>query len=377
MNLTLLIPSIIVVAFSACDESTEPSEPSNPYGAGAAFDTGGIHPSTGGSAPIGEPPPTGGTFSGAGRGPEPGTRSSSITDGAENTGGADNTGGIDNTGGTGGIDNTGGTANIGGIAGTGFSPSVGGTGTGGSEGGDAISDETGWPTDPKALVKSGNPGNAKLEAYADNQIGTPIIATEGTGTARTITQTIVVPPGVTYDGKGEKLTAEGMGDGSQSEDQLPYFLLMPGASIKNVTMTKPGCEGIHMMGDNQLDNIVWEDVGEDAASIRSYFPGGYIYIEGGSVHSAADKVFQLNAPSKIIIKNLKATNISKLIRQGDTTPIEVVLDGVKASNVKTALVMCNTSDCTLMTRDVSGSPRTKGPVDEIGWEEGASDRPAH
>jgi pectate lyase len=234
--------------------------------------------------------------------------------------------------------------------------------------------DTDWTNaDPKEVVKSGNPGNSKLEHYADNEIGDPTIGLEGTGTARTITGPIVVPPDVAYDGKGETLTAEGLGDGSQDEEQKPYFILLPGASLKNVTLTAPGVEGVHMMGDNTLENIVWEDVGEDAASIRSYFPGGTIRIIGGSANSASDKVFQLNAPSKIIIKNFKATDISKLVRQNAAIPIEVVLDGVTATNVKTALVMCNTSDCTLMYRDVSGSPLTNGPVQVIDWEEGASD----
>jgi hypothetical protein len=227
--------------------------------------------------------------------------------------------------------------------------------------------------DPKALIKTGNPGNGKLERYADNQVGSPTIGLEGTGSARTITGPIVVPPDILYDGKGETLTAKGMGDGSQNEGQLPFFILLPGAGVKNVTLTAPGCEGIHMMGDNTLENIVWKDVGEDAASIRSFFPGGTIRITGGSVNSAADKVFQLNSPGKIIIKDLVATNINKLVRQGGGTPIEVVLDGVKASNVKTGLVMCNTSKCTLMMRNTSGSPVTRGPVRIIDWVDGASD----
>ena len=230
-----------------------------------------------------------------------------------------------------------------------------------------------WPADPKELVKTGNPGNAKLISYADNEIGNPTIGTEGTGTARTIYGPIVVPPGVTYDGHGEVLTASGMGNGSQDEGQKPFFILLPWANVKNVTLTAPGCEGIHMMGYNKIENVVWEDVGEDAASVRSYFPGGYIVIDGGSADSAADKVFQVNSPCYVIVKNFTATNISKLLRQNESVPMDIVMDNINASNVKTAIVMANTSSCTLRHRNVSGGSLTNGPVKILPWIDGASD----
>ncbi|WP_437932710.1 pectate lyase [Sorangium sp. So ce291] len=70
----------------------------------------------------------------------------------------------------------------------------------------------------------------------------------------------------------------------------PFFLIAPGASVKNVTITYPGCEGIHMMGDNALENITSDHLGEDAASVRSYFPGGAILIKDSKGFKAADKM---------------------------------------------------------------------------------------
>lgn len=345
-----------ILSLAACSDEDPATAPANSRG---GMGSGGIPMAKGGSPPsltlMGGSTAAGGSIASVG-----GTSS----------------GGSTGTGSGGSLGSTGGSSD-GGSAGSGGSSEAGAPGSGGSSAGGSTF------TDAKVLVKTGNPGNAKLEAYADNEIGTPSIGTEGSGGNRTITGPIVVPPGVLYDGKGETLTAEGMGDGSQNEGQQPLFILMPGAGVKNVTINKPGCEGIHMMGNNTLENIVWKDVGEDAASVRSYFPGGYIYIEGGSANSADDKTFQFNAPSKIIIKNFKATNISKLVRQGDllanqpggAVPIDIVLDGVSASNVKTALVMCNEPNCTLMTRDVSGSPLTNGTVTKLEWKAGASDRP--
>ncbi len=95
----------------------------------------------------------------------------------------------------------------------------------------------------------------------------------------TITQTIVVPPNTIYDGGGEVLTADptamncDLTEGEQAESQRPYFLLAPGASLRNVTINYLGCEGVHMMGDNILDNITWVDVAKtpppSAATFRA------------------------------------------------------------------------------------------------------------
>jgi hypothetical protein len=205
--------------------------------------------------------------------------------------------------------------------------------------------------DPIAILNGFRPADPDLadsyDDYITEEVGPLTLGTVGTGTARTITQTIFVPPGQVYDGRGETLTASGMGDGSQDEGQRPIFLLAPGASVKNVTITAPGVEGIHMMGDNVVENVVWLDVGEDAASVRSYFPGGDILISGGSARSSQDKTFQFNVPCDVTIENFEATDIGKLVRQngGTTFPLLITLDTVTATNVRDVLILSDSPDC--------------------------------
>jgi Pectate lyase len=212
--------------------------------------------------------------------------------------------------------------------------------------------------DPIQILTGFRPTDPDLaEAYDDyitEEVGPLTVGTVGTGTARTITQTIFVPPGQVYDGLGETLTASGMGDGSQDEGQRPIFLLAPGASVKNVTITAPGVEGIHMMGDNVVENVVWLDVGEDAASVRSYFPGGDILISGGSARSSADKTFQFNVPCDVTIENFTATDIGKLVRQngGTTFPLNITLDNVTANDVRDVLVLSDSPECVVRYRNL-------------------------
>ncbi|HYH02686.1 MAG TPA: pectate lyase, partial [Bacillota bacterium] len=208
--------------------------------------------------------------------------------------------------------------------------------------------------------------------------GTYDVATTGTGTARKVYRTIVVKQGTTYDGKGEVLTPVNMGDGSQDEGQCPVFLLEPGAQLKNVTITAPGCEGVHMMGDNRLENVHWQDIGEDAASTRSYFPGGEIIIVNCSGQEAYDKMFQFNSPCTVKIKNVTAKNVAKLVRQNGGTSFtltvyldSVTLDGVKDSIVRSDSNNCKVYYCNLKTSNVKTmwklktTPQTFGGLGNI------------
>mgnify|MGYP003471515430 FL=1 len=210
--------------------------------------------------------------------------------------------------------------------------------------------------DPLQLLRGLAPADADLaKDYTGylTDLGPLTCATQGTGGARTIAQPIFVPPNTEYDGRGEKLTADvamlrcDVSEGEQAEDQRPFFLLAKGASLKNVTITHPGCEGVHMMGDNTLDNIHWEDVGEDAASVRSYFPGGRITIRNSEGHKASDKMFQFNAPCDVRIEHFVGSDMGKLVRQngGEEFELKIDLNTVEVTEVVSAVVQSDSPRC--------------------------------
>ncbi|MGK3985925.1 pectate lyase [Sorangium sp. So ce136] len=245
------------------------------------------------------------------------------------------------------------------------SSSVGATSSG-AGGGGVI------PTgDPLDILREFMPADEEMaeayEGYITEEVGPLTYATEGTGTARTISQTLFVPPNAVYDGKGETLTADvaamkcDISKGEQAESQRPFFLLAPGASVKNVTIAYPGCEGIHMMGDNVLENITWEDVGEDAASVRSYFPGGAITIKDSEGYKASDKMFQFNAPCDVRIENFTGAEMGKLLRQNGGTGFELKVDlnTVTVTGVVSAVVQSDSPLCFIrhhnLTYEFAGS----------------------
>ena len=114
----------------------------------------------------------------------------------------------------------------------------------------------------------------------------------------------------TFDGGMKRYY--GIGDGGQSESQDPMFKLSDGATIKNVVIGAPAGDGIHCTGRCTIQNVWWEDVGEDAATFKG--TSGDSYVIGGGAKSASDKVFQHNGSGTVHISGFYAASIGKLYR---------------------------------------------------------------
>jgi pectate lyase len=139
----------------------------------------------------------------------------------------------------------------------------------------------------------------------------------------------------TFDGGMKRYCC--IGDGSQSESQDPMFELANGATIKNVIIGSPAGDGIHCLGTCTIQNVWWEDVGEDAATFLQT-NGGTSYVIGGGAKSASDKVFQHNGNGTVNISGFYVSGIGKLYRAcGNCTNSyqrKVVVSNVLLDNAK-------------------------------------------
>ncbi|WP_328701158.1 pectate lyase [Aquibacillus kalidii] len=166
----------------------------------------------------------------------------------------------------------------------------------------------------------------------------------------TVDETIVVAEGETFDGQGKRYVANPntVGDGSQGEDQDAVFQLEDGATLKNVVIGDPAADGVHTYGDVTVQNVVWEDIGEDALTIKKE---GHVIIRGGSAQHASDKMFQVNAPSTFEIINFTANDAGKMIRQngGTTFKTSIHIEGSVITNMDEAIFRTdsNTSEITM------------------------------
>lgn len=144
-----------------------------------------------------------------------------------------------------------------------------------------------------------------------------------------VSSTTPVPANTVYDGLvkyGKMVCLVGSTanmNGSQAEDQIPFFTLEAGATLKNIVLGDPnmgtgtdlkagGADGVHCRGTCRLENVYWGDVGEDAATMRG---SGTMTVTGGAAYKAYDKIFQNNGSgSRIVITNFYAENGGKLYR---------------------------------------------------------------
>ncbi|GAA3305141.1 hypothetical protein GCM10020218_106160 [Dactylosporangium vinaceum] len=147
-----------------------------------------------------------------------------------------------------------------------------------------------------------------------------------------------------------------IGDGGQSESQDPMFELADGATLKNVIIGSPAGDGVHCLGRCTIQNVWWEDVGEDAATFLGT-SGGDSYVIGGGARSATDKVFQHNGNGTVHISDFYASGIGKLYRGcGNCTnhyERHVVVDNVLLVSTKYVVgINTNWGDTATLTRVV-------------------------
>lgn len=103
---------------------------------------------------------------------------------------------------------------------------------------------------------------------------------------------------------GARIGLDCPGDG----EGQPPVLSLRNATVKNVIITaQGGADGIHCLsGDCVLENVIWEDICEDAATHRS--EGGTMTITGGWAFNGTggwggnpDKIFQHNSKNSTTI----------------------------------------------------------------------------
>jgi hypothetical protein len=163
-----------------------------------------------------------------------------------------------------------------------------------------------------------------------------------------VTKTITVSGTKDYGMK--RLYGSGdLGTGGQSENQDPILELAPGAVLKNVIIGAPAADGIHCEGSCTLQNVWWEDVGEDAATFRPSSASATMTVIGGGALHASDKVFQHNGVGgTFVIDGFAVEDFGKLYRscgncksgQGRRT---VVIRNVTATYKGGALAGINTN----------------------------------
>ena len=165
-----------------------------------------------------------------------------------------------------------------------------------------------------------------------------------------VSDTIPVDKNKPFDGGMKRYYGTGkLGTGSQAEGGAPIFNVPNGGTIRNVIIGTPGADGIHCKATCTLENVWWEDVGEDAATFIPTSTSATMTVKGGGALHASDKVFQHNGVGgTFIIDGFQVEDFGKLYRscgncksaQGKRT---VIIKNVTATYKGGSIVGINTN----------------------------------
>ncbi|KAF4046957.1 Pectate lyase [Phytophthora infestans] len=102
---------------------------------------------------------------------------------------------------------------------------------------------------------------------------------------------------------------------TESNVSTAVFDVKPGATLKNVIIGKNQMEGVHCdMSDCRIENVWWEDVCEDALSVKGGNASSVTWVIGGGARYAEDKVVQHNGYGTVVIDGFFAQDFGKLYR---------------------------------------------------------------
>ncbi|KAH8733388.1 putative pectate lyase F [Ilyonectria robusta] len=150
-------------------------------------------------------------------------------------------------------------------------------------------------------------------------------------------QYIEVKKGQVYDGKWARFDrGSGACGGGEGGIDDAVFVVREGGTLKNAIIGKNQKEGVHCDGHCTLEFVWFEDVCEDAISIKNDKAGKESWIIGGGAYHAEDKVIQHNGCGTVNIINFYAEDYGKVYRSCGNCKTQckrnVYVEGVTARN---------------------------------------------
>jgi pectate lyase len=159
---------------------------------------------------------------------------------------------------------------------------------------------------------------------------------------------IVVRAGTVFDGKMKTYQRSDIKCTGQSEGGAAdaMFIVEAGATLKNVIIGANQREGVHCDKHGcTIENVWWNDVCEDALTIKGGSASSVTKVLGGGARNAEDKVIQHNGLGTVQIEGFYAQDFGKLYRSCGTCGLgkqrNVVLTNVYALNPKVSVVTVN------------------------------------
>ncbi|RLN50656.1 hypothetical protein BBP00_00010018 [Phytophthora kernoviae] len=163
----------------------------------------------------------------------------------------------------------------------------------------------------------------------------------------TYTEPYVVAAGEVFDGELKTYQRSDITCGGQEESgaSTAVFKVEAGGTLKNVIIGADQMEGVHCDdSDCTIENVWWDDVCEDALSIKGGSASSVSTVTGGGARNADDKVIQHNGYGTVKIDGFYAETFGKLYRSCGTCGDKqrfVSMSNVYAVNPSVSIVTVN------------------------------------
>ncbi|KAG2776056.1 hypothetical protein Pcac1_g13252 [Phytophthora cactorum] len=157
----------------------------------------------------------------------------------------------------------------------------------------------------------------------------------------------VIKTGEVFDGKMQTFERSDVSCEGQTESgaDTAVFKMEPGATLKNAIIGKNQMEGVHCdKHDCTIENVWWDDVCEDALSIKGGTASSVTTVTNCGARYASDKVVQHNGYGTVKIDGFFAQEFGKLYRSCGTCgdiPRTVTVDNVYAIDPLVSVVTVN------------------------------------
>ncbi|ETO77933.1 hypothetical protein F444_06949, partial [Phytophthora nicotianae P1976] len=141
-----------------------------------------------------------------------------------------------------------------------------------------------------------------------------------TGTVQ-YSEAYIIKAGEVFDGKMQTFERSDVSCEGQTESgaDTAVFKMEPGATLKNAIIGKNQMEGVHCdKHDCTIENVWWDDVCEDALSIKGGTASSVSTVTNCGARYADDKVIQHNGYGTVKIDGFYGEDISKLYRSCGT-----------------------------------------------------------
>uniref|UniRef100_A0A915MXC4 Probable pectate lyase F n=1 Tax=Meloidogyne javanica TaxID=6303 RepID=A0A915MXC4_MELJA len=152
-----------------------------------------------------------------------------------------------------------------------------------------------------------------------------------------------------------------LGNGNQNENQKYVFEITDGGSLSNCIIgarpgTKGSAHGIVCLGSCDINNVWFEDVGEDAINFNGDSDSCKYNVNGGGARKAEDKVMQFDGKGTLYVNNYYVDNYVRFCRScgncGDQHQRHIVITNLTAVHGQAGQFVCGVNSnyqdtCTL------------------------------